>query len=322
LYDVITVGSGTVDAFVNTGSKLFGKPTIRSHIKVPFGSKIAVDSIEFHIGGGGTNTAVSFSRLGLKVAFIGSLGNCENANRILELLKKEKISTELVQMNKGESGYSVILDAKGRDRTILTYKGNNDFLNFNKINKKKLKTKWFYFSSMLGESFLSLEKLAEYAIKHEIKLAYNPSSYIAKKGLKFNKYILNKTNILILNKEEAGYLAGTSKIKKMLKRLLKAGPQIVAITDGKKMIYAAEGNNMYYVVPEDIKVTETTGAGDAFASTFLAGIIKKGDIEFAMKLGVANSLSVITHHGAKNKLLNYNEALNKSMKIKIKKENF
>ena len=49
---------------------------------------------------------------------------------------------------------------------------------------------------------------------------------------------------------------------------------------------------------------------------------EKNDIEFAIKLGITNSLSVITHYGAKNILLSYPAALKsmKKLKIKIKKK--
>jgi len=56
---------------------------------------------------------------------------------------------------------------------------------------------------------------------------------------------------------------------------------------------------------------ETTGAGDSFSSAFLAGIIIKKDIDFALSLGQANAESVIQHIGAKNRLLRLNEALRK-----------
>jgi len=58
-----------------------------------------------------------------------------------------------------------------------------------------------------------------------------------------------------------------------------------------------------------VKIIETTGAGDAFASSFLSGMIKKNNIEFALKLARTNAESVIQHHGAKTGLLTYNKAL-------------
>ncbi len=158
MYDVITVGSATVDAFVNTGSKLFRKSRFKNSVSVPFGTKIVIDSLKFHIGGGGTNAAVALSRLGFKVAYIGSVGLGTNSRRIINILKKEKVNTSFIQRSFGRTGFSVILDAYQHDRTVLTFKGNNNSLDFNKIDKTKLKTRWFYFSSMLSQSLETQKK--------------------------------------------------------------------------------------------------------------------------------------------------------------------
>jgi ribokinase len=320
MYDVITVGSAAVDAFVNTGSQLFKKSRLKNCVKVPFGSKILVEELNFEIGGAGTNIAVAVSRLGLKTAFIGSIGLGTNSQRVLTLLEKEKVDTDLIQKGEGRTGFSVILDAYHRDRTILVFKGSNDNLNFNNIPKQKLKTKWFYFSSMLNQSLETQKKLAEYAFKNKIKIAYNPSSYLIKKQKQQVKNILKKTKILILNREEAYDLVGRNKIKTLMNNLLKLGPELVVVTDGPYEVYASEGKHIYSLCPQKIKPLETTGAGDAFSSGFLAGIIKKQDIEFALKLGLVNSQSVILHYGAKNKLLTYKEALNRMKNITITKE--
>ncbi len=47
-------------------------------------------------------------------------------------------------------------------------------------------------------------------------------------------------------------------------------------------------------------------------------MIKKNDIEFAIRLGMTNAESVISYHGAKNKLLTYKEALGAMRKRPIK----
>jgi len=323
MYDTITVGSATFDVFVNTKSELIKIKTSSSEddlIAYPSGSKILIKELRFTTGGGGTNTAVSLARLGHKTAYLGSLGNDENGKKILDLLKKEKIDFIGV-LSKEITGYSIILDSIEHDRTILTYKGANDKLRFSDINLKKLKTKWFYFSSMISESFKTLEKLAEFAEKNNIKIAFNPSTYLAKKGKNYLKKILTRTTILVLNNEEASLLVGKNNIKIMLKKLCELGPRIAVITNGKKEINAYDGKNIYTMIPNKIKVVESTGAGDAFASSFLSGMIKKSNIEFALKLGLVNSESVIQHGGAKNKLLKYKEALEniKKSSVKIKK---
>ncbi len=321
MYDVITVGSATVDVFIDTDSELI---TIKSSereeelLVYPAGTKLLINNLNFTIGGGGTNTAVSFSRLGSKVGYIGKLGNDENANLVLKLLSKEKVDF-LGSYGKGKTGYSVILDSIEHDRTILTFKGSNNQLEWKELKPSKLKTKWFYFCSMTGNSFKTLEKLALFASKNKINIAYNPSSYQTKKGVRYLSKILKKTKILVLNKEEAEDLAGKGKINFLLKKLKSFGPEIIVITDGKKGSYAYDGSFSYYSVPKRIKVVESTGAGDAFTSSFVFSYMKKKDIEAALKLGQANAEAVIKHYGAKNNLLTKKDLLKRKFNYKIEK---
>jgi ribokinase len=305
MYDVISIGSATIDAFAQTDKKFLNK----GRFSFPVGAKLLIRNLDLHIGGGGTNTSVGFSRMGLKTAYVGKMGKGENSDRIVNFLKKEKIDTSLVCREHGRTGFSVVLDAKGSDRTILVFKGSNDNLCYNDIKLKRVKTKWIYSSSMVGKSFYGLERIIKWAHKNKIKVAFNPSSYQCKKGIKFLREILKKLDVLILNDEEARLLVRKKEIKDLLISLQKFGPKIVVITQGAKGAYCFDGWKFYYTKPHNIKIVETTGAGDAFGCGFVTGMIKKGDVKFALKLGVTNAESVIRHVGAKNKLLRFNEAL-------------
>jgi len=311
MYDVITVGSAIVDAYAKTEfSKIIKRRGRGALIAYPCGSKILVQDLILSVGGGGTNSAVALSRLGHKVAFLGKLGAKGNALRVMSDLKKEKVDTSLViQSKRGRTGYSIILDSKGHDRTILVFRGSNNDLNYNEIRIKKMRTRWFYFSAMMGKSFKTLEKLSEHAARNNIKIVFVLSSYLAEKGVRYLRDIIKTAYILVLNKEEACVLVGNCTTKNLLKRLQKLGPEIIAITDGIKGVNILHNNYLYYGKSHKIKIVETTGAGDAFASSFLSGIIRKNDVEFAMKLGMTNAESVIQHHGTKSKLLSYREAL-------------
>ena len=326
MYDVITVGSATVDVFAKTHFseliKIIDPKGETDLLAFPSGTKILIDDLEFTTGGGGTNTAVAFSRLGHKVGFIGKLGQGTNSDFIHKNLVKEKVDL-LCGHGNGNAGYSIILDTLEHDRTILTHKGINDKLKIKDIPFGKLKAKWLYFSAMMGESFKTLEKLAEYAQKKKIKIAFNPSTYLAEKGKSYLKKILERTELLVLNLEEASLLVGKDSPENLLSKLKELGPKIVAITDGHNKLYAADNNHIYIAIPPPSKRVDTTGAGDAFAASFVSGLIRQNDIEFAIKLGITNAQSVISHYGAKNILLTYREAMNlmKKSKIKIHKKN-
>lgn len=306
-YDVITVGSATIDVFAHTDPTQAEELNLHNakEIAYPLGAKILIKELNFFTGGGGTNTAVSFSRLGLKTAYFGRLGADTNGDIILKNLQDEH--ADYLGIRKGISGYSVILDSVHDDRTIFTFKGCNDELNVTAADYLKLDCSWFYFSSMMGKSHDTLERLASYAQKKGIKTAYNPSLYIARKGASYSKKILASAEVLVLNKEEAQALmkSQSDNIYELLDKCSAYGPKIVVITDGKNgcNCYNAREQMYYSLRPQPVKIVETTGAGDAFASGFVAGLIKGSNTETALKIGMLNAESLISGLGAKTKLM-------------------
>jgi ribokinase len=296
-FDMITVGSGVVDAFMET--KL---PEKGGKIMLPVGSKVVCDEIWFATGGGGTNTATAFSRLGFRVGFLGTLGKDKNAEMILFDLKKERIKFLGRQIDE-PTGYSVVVNSVRKNRTILTHKGANSSLEFEKINLKKLKAKWFYFSAMLGESLKTQEKLAKFAKRRNVRVAYNPSSYLTNLGVGKIKGLLKNVEVLILNVEEGRHLVKKGDLSMGLRKL---GPKIVCVTNGEKGNEVCDGIHRYKAISNRIRIHEKTGAGDAFASGFVAGLIKFNDVEDAIQVGSLNAESVIQNPGAKNGLSDWN----------------
>lgn len=330
MYHVITVGSNTLDVFVHTDAKLVKvhepgtkKTEDKLCVAYPLGAKILITELDFQIGGGGTNTAASFKKLGLKTAYLGKIGHDENGVKILHELNKLHI--EFIGAFGKTSGYSVILDSKKHDRTILAHKGSNDNFKYAEVDKTKLKTKWFYFSSMMSSSLELLKSLARYAKKNKIKLAFNPSEYLVVKGKQELKPILETTSILVFNKEEAFLLSKKKTLKTAFQDLIKVIKKggLVIITDGPNGVYLYDGEQIIHAHPKKIKLAETTGAGDAFASAFTSAIIYGLDIKKALRMGMIQAESVIQSRGAKNKLLNKKEmisALKKDRrKVEIKK---
>lgn len=306
-FDVITFGSAVVDIFMNPALK-----ERKKNLLLPIGSKHVIKEINFSVGGGGTNSAVAFSKLGLKTGFVGKIGKGKNGEIILRSLKQNDVEFLGLESN-DHTGYSVIIDSRKHDRTILTYKGANNTLSFNEIKLDKLNSRWFYFSSLMDKSFETQKRIIEYAEKRNIKIAFNPSEYQIKLGKNKLKEILNKTEILILNKEEAEMLVGK---KEIFNKIHKLGPKIVCITDSQRGSEASDGVYLYKAIAhKGIKCVESTGAGDAYSAGFVYGIISGKTIKESMELGTLNAESVITKKGAKNGLLNLNEL------IKIKKTN-
>lgn len=306
MYDVITMGSNTVDVFVHTDQS--GLIDIRSKagseelISYPVGTKMLITKLMHNLGGNGINSAVALSRLGLRTAYLGKIGRDNNGQLILKALKKEGV--DFIGVRGEESGFSIILDSIEHDRTILTYKGCNNDLRFSEVKKAKLMTKWFYLSTMLGESLYTMQRIAEYARENKIRVAFNPSATMLENETRAAINLLRYTDVLVLNKEEAETLVGKAVPEVNIKKLLVYGPKIVALTAGKKGVLAYKDGYYYMIHPrKDLKVVESTGAGDAFASTLTAGLIMKKPFEYCLRMAVNNAESVISYHGAQNLLL-------------------
>jgi ribokinase len=294
-YDVVTFGSAVVDVFVETEAKEKG-----DLVCYPVGGKVLINDLIFDIGGGGTNTAVAFARFGLKTGYIGKVGDDSDGKKILDLLKKEKVAFLGKIDKKCMTGYSVILDSSHKDRTILTYKGANDDLSFDELNKK-IETKWLYFSSLLGKSFQTQKKLAEIMVNKGTKIAFNPSSYLIKNHDLSS--LLKLCEVLIVNKEEAKMLTAE---EDLFRGIVNLGPKIVIITDMNNPAQCYDGQKLYSIIPHNIKVVERTGAGDAFASGFVAGLVVGKSIPACLSLALKESESVLRYFGAKNKLIRMN----------------
>ncbi|MEK6844118.1 MAG: carbohydrate kinase family protein [Nanoarchaeota archaeon] len=313
-YDVITVGSGLVDAFVRAQFE-----EKNNMLLFPVGTKIQVDNITFSSGGGGINTAMCFSDLGLKAGFLGKIGSKANSTIILRELQKHNVDFLGIKSKDKHTGYSIILESKKKNRTILTFKAASDNLKFSEINLGNLHTKWFYFTSMGSESFETQKKIAVFARKKGIKLAYNPSSYHTKRGAEYLKAILQNTSVLTLNKEEAKMLVKSGNLFKGLRAL---GPEIVCVTDGENEGAVYDGTFLYKFIPPKIQVREATGAGDIFGSSFITGLIKLEDMESAIKIAVINSATAISREHNTKRLLSWNELerIIRHNKLKMKKE--
>ncbi len=325
MFNIITFGSASQDIYVKSRKFLIlsGRNfNTGKGICLALGSKNKVEDVFLSFGGGGTNTAATFVNQGLKTAWCGQVGNDYFGDLAVAELKKLKISAEFTKKAKNlATNISVFLTFPGKDRTILIHRGASDDLKKDDIPWQKIKkTKWFYLAPFSGKLASLTEDLVNFGCKFNIKIAWNPGY----NQLRFSKLvlarILKKIDILILNRQEACLLAKISSYKdekEIFRKIGKMTKGIIVMTKGPRGAVVFDGKYTYSSPAMPAKLVDSTGAGDAFGSGFVAGMIKKNDIIFAVQLASANSASCITEWGAKKGLLGKSQ---KWRKIKVKKE--
>lgn len=303
-FDIISIGDTSLDVFlkVHDASLMCSLDKENCWFCLNYAEKIPVSDIHFSPGGNACNNAVGSARLGLKTALYTFLGDDDSGRRILEHIKKEKVSPDYLQIEKGNpTNYSTVLVYK-TDRTILVY---HDARPYNLPDLAP--SSWIYLTS-LGKGFHRIhKKLIAYLKKNRVKLAFNPGTHQLLAGRKTLDPILKLCTVLILNKEEAqsvlGNHEGGMSMKDMLSGLHRLGPATVVITDGSKGAFGYYGNRVYRMPPMPAKIIERTGAGDAFSTGLLAALARGLSLRDALMWGSANSASVIEHIGPQAGLL-------------------
>lgn len=314
MFDVISVGSATLDVFIKSAELQILKSNqflTGQAIAAPYGAKCNVEKLAICSGGGGTNTAVGFSRLGLKAAVVARCGWDYGGKLVRKEMQKEGVDDSLlVQLEKEETDYSTILIGPDGGTAILVYRGGTK-LDVSLIDFNKLKSRWFCISGLEGNLGL-LEKLVNFAKKNKIKVAINPGRREIEQKEELLK-IVKEVDVFIINQEEETQLGGIPADFKGM-AVVTRGAEGVKLTDPQKGILIANGFKM--------EMVDATGAGDGFFCGLVAGLVKKWPLEKALKLGIANGASVVTEIGAKTALLtenNYHNWLEKPLRMAWRK---
>lgn len=310
MFDIITIGSATRDAFFKSKDFHIDRPHSASDKEGCFilGAKLEVPEVVFTTGGGGTNTAVGFARQGLKTCCVSRVGDDFTAKEIEDELKKEGVKPFFQTDKIHQTAFSLILVAPDGERTILEHRGANDYISEKEINWRKLKSRWLFLDS-LADNVKLLEDSLDWAKKNKVKVAMNPGKGILRLGNGLYKY-LSSLSIFIVNQDEAGFVTGIDpkEEKALFEKLDELVQGIAVMTKGPGGVSVSDGKNIYKagIPPSDI--IDRTGAGDAFSSGFVSGLVQSnGDIPLAVQIGTANSTSVVNYFGAKKGLLKKGE---------------
>jgi ribokinase len=302
-YDVVTVGSCTLDIIMGVSDvlrfELFDKNVQKKYTAIEYSSKINVNDVRMFPGGSAANIACDLAMIKLKTAYIGCVGEDSSGYTCIEDMNDHGVNTECVIRTPDDAtAISIILFSPwGKDRSILAYKGANDLLNKEHIQKaRKLleNTKAFAWTSLTSDSGIE-------AIEEAIKIvkAANPNALIAgapsisiiKKRRDDAVRLMKMCNITSLNDEEALELTQEPNVHDAIQTLMSWGFRRAAITMGKNGSWLTNGKRLVKSGVFNVNVTDTTGAGDAFMSGVIAGTLMDKDLKTTAKM--ASGLSAL-----------------------------
>jgi ribokinase len=319
MHDVIAIGSATRDNFLKANFKTVpwkATPSKKAYA-LPVGEKLEVEGVVLTIGGNAANGSVTFARQGLKTACVAKIG-CDFAGvELKRKLRAEEVNTDLIACAPDlPTAFSALLLQEG-ERTILGYHGAADSFTIRDLDLPRMAAKWWYMS-LAGESDKMLKPLLKFSRAQNIAVAFNPSGHHLRHRKAEIISSFRDIDFFVVNDEEAALITGIPwrKEKEVFKKLEGFMPGILAVTEGSRGVTVSDSRHIYKAgIFKEKKLVDRTGAGDAFGSGFVAGLLRRGvtkknignakpeDVMYAIRLATANATAKVEEIGATEGLL-------------------
>jgi hypothetical protein len=334
---ILTIGGAVFDIFIEQAHPISGHYDAQQCIILPEGKKLSIETRSTFSGGCATNSAVAFKRLGFKVSSFFKVGADEAGQFILNELRTDGICIDhAIITESANTGTSYIIQSPSGNHALLVDRGAHLTLVKEELPLEEIKNNDFlYVTSLSGSTGTLLPEIARVAHKDGVPVATNPGTSQLKENIGPFKESLPMIDILILNALEASILFHTLlgvtttvsrpnaahlaqefiiiqgksySLKDYFKILLSHGVSTAVVTNGAEGVYVANKEGIIFCPSiKTPNIISTVGAGDAFASCFVAMIAQGKSIELATCAGVINSASILHYLGAKTGLLTAQE---------------
>lgn len=187
--DVITIGSATMDVFVECDDASIVSVRLKDRstdfMSYPYGSKLEIADFDTQVGGGGVNTATNFANLGFSTSAIFKVGDDIYSQGLFDFFRDKKVNLRSVIQDKSDStGFSIILTSFEGDRTVLAHRGANAHIKKSEIDFNAIKeAKLLYIAPLNGDSNKVLDDIVKFAKENDTSVCFNAGTTGIKKDL-------------------------------------------------------------------------------------------------------------------------------------------
>jgi len=278
-----------------------------------------VTEIKSSPGGSAANTIYGLAKLGVSTGFTGVVGDDAEGKILIQDFQEVGVDTSKIKVKSGAKTGSVVClsDRQGR-RSLYVTPGANSLLTRGDLDLTYInQARMLHLSSLADDrQFKMLLELMD-RLDSSTRLSFAPGALYTQKGLKALAPILSRTHILFINRNEIKQLTGEDIINGA-ESCLKQGCSIIVVTLGRgislelgkgtsqrtvtAISYIRDAETEHVIQPGNhdiVSPADTTGAGDAFATGFVYGLLKGKGLEECGRLGDVVARFSITKLGTR-----------------------
>ncbi|WP_297551951.1 carbohydrate kinase family protein [Thermococcus sp.] len=133
----------------------------------------------------------------------------------------------------------------------------------------------------------------------KVSLDFNPTYYEDyRRKPELVRELVSISYAVFPNEREARLITGLDDVRKAAEELYSWGAELVVITRGERGVLIYDGDfHEFPALPVEGEI-DPTGAGDAFAGGFLAGLVKGKALEECARLGLQRAREVLKKRGS------------------------
>ncbi|KAK4835771.1 hypothetical protein QYF36_014379 [Acer negundo] len=252
----------------------------------------AMDGCSYKAAAGGSlsNSLVALARLGCKpiggpalnVALAGSVGSDPLGGFYRAKLHRANVNFCSAPIKDGTTGTVIVLTTPDAQRTMLAYQGTSSTINYDSCLASLIsKTNIFVVEGYLFElpdTIKTITKACEEACRNGALVAVTASdvSCIERHYDDFWEIMGNYADIVFANSDEARAFChfSSGESSDSATRYLSHFVPLVSVTDGPRGSFIGVKGEAIYIPPSPCVPVDTCGAGDAYASGILYGILR------------------------------------------------
>ncbi|KAK3447479.1 hypothetical protein EUGRSUZ_A02987 [Eucalyptus grandis] len=278
----------------------------------------AMDGCSYKAAAGGSlsNSLVALSRLctrpfggpPLNIAMAGSVGSDPLGGFYRAKLRRANVNFLSAPVNDGTTGTVIVLTTPDAQRTMLAYQGTSSSVNYDSsLAGMVSKTDVFIVEGYLFEfpdTIKTIVKACEEARRGGALVAITASdvSCIENHYDDFWEVVGEYADIVFANSEEARAFCHFSSKESPVSatRYLSHFVPLVSVTDGPRGSYFGVKGEAIYIPPSPCIPVDTCGAGDAYASGVLYGILRgASDLKGVGALAARVASTVVGQQGTR-----------------------
>jgi fructokinase len=239
-------------------------------------------------GGGPFNTAVALGRLGVPVAYLGTLSHDDYGSLLARLLTEASVDMSLVRWSDAPTPLAVV---HRQDGGGATYTFRLTGTSFTDLPADAVPALPEHVSAIhVGTLGLAIDPpagayealVAREAERRTIVLDPNVRPAVfgdqASYRSRFER-LTTMADIVKLSDDDAAWIYPELELAEIVEHLLDLGPRLVAVTLGPGGAVATSPDGQARVPAVPVTVADTVGAGDSFGAALLAALVERGALE-------------------------------------------